>query len=161
MSNLCNEVRSTFLKDKYITSARCAQMKYLNAVIEESLRMYPPLVTELPRVVPKDGGNVDEYSVPANVIVSTHHYSSYHAPTNSFLAEQFILERWPGIDARISNDKRDVLQPFSLEPRGCLGKNKTPISFKKIGSLAYLEIRLILTKLVCNFDMEICKESEN
>jgi cytochrome P450 len=67
MSNLCNEMRSTFSKDKDITSTRCAQMKYLNAVIEESLRMYPPLVTELPRVVPKDGVNVDGYSVPANV----------------------------------------------------------------------------------------------
>jgi len=37
-------------------------------------------------------------------------------------------------------------QPFSLGPRGCLGKN-----------LAYLEARLAVSKLIWNYDIEYAK----
>lgn len=46
------------------------------------------------------------------------------------------------------NDKRDVLQPFSFGPRNCIGKN-----------LAYNEMRLILARILWNFDLELCQES--
>lgn len=67
MMDLCNEVRSAFSEEKDITSTQCIRLKYLNAVIEESLRLYPPLVTNLPRLVRQDGDVVDGYVVPAGV----------------------------------------------------------------------------------------------
>jgi cytochrome P450 len=45
-------------------------------------------------------------------------------------------------------DNRAVLQPFSVGPRNCIGRN-----------LAYNEMRLILARVLWNFDLELCEES--
>ncbi|KAJ5627622.1 sterigmatocystin biosynthesis P450 monooxygenase stcL [Penicillium lividum] len=65
MADLCSELRSLLSAD--ITSAQCAQLNYLNAVIEESFRLYPPVATVLLRVVPEGGDTVDGYMVPEKV----------------------------------------------------------------------------------------------
>lgn len=73
-----SEVRSSFPEkdgEGAITFARTARLPFLNAVIEESLRMYPPLVTSLARVVPTGGKTVDEWPVPEGV--SYFHVLSY------------------------------------------------------------------------------------
>lgn len=56
------------------------------------------------------------------VTVSTHHYASYRDAANFTFPEQFIPERWLGTDNRFDSDRKDVVQPFSLGPRDCLGK---------------------------------------
>ena len=55
-------------------------------------------------------------------IVACHHYASYHSASNFALPDDFIPDRWLDIDSRFASDKRDVLKPFSLGPRNCLGK---------------------------------------
>ncbi|KAK2766542.1 hypothetical protein FQN53_006680, partial [Emmonsiellopsis sp. PD_33] len=56
-------------------------------------------------------------------------------------------ERFLG-DVRFATDKREVLQPFHVGPRNCIGRN-----------LAYAEMRLILARLVFNFDLRLAVES--
>lgn len=55
-------------------------------------------------------------------IVSCHQYASFHSSSNFACPEDFIPERWLGIDPRFDDDKRTALQPFSLGPRNCPGK---------------------------------------
>ncbi|KAJ5291069.1 hypothetical protein N7478_000320 [Penicillium angulare] len=150
MRRLTAEIRSAFANDKDITFRTIASLKYLAAVIEESLRMYPPFVTSLSRIVPKGGSIVDGEVIAEGTAVACHHYASYHSASNFTFPHSFLPERWLGQDPRFVEDKRDVLQPFSLGPRNCLGKN-----------LAYCEIRLILCKLLYNFDVVLCPESSN
>ncbi|KAJ5902905.1 hypothetical protein N7495_003433 [Penicillium taxi] len=150
LRRLYEEINSTCSSNDDITAQKCAHMKYLNAVIEETFRLYPPVASSLPRLVPKGGDLIDDKPVPEDTVVSTHHYASYHADANFALAGEFHPERWLGIDERFSADKRDVLQPFSLGQRGCLGKN-----------VAYVEARIILARLVYNFDIQLCPESSN
>ncbi|KAE8333944.1 cytochrome P450 [Aspergillus sergii] len=150
MDQLNKEIRTTFSEDKAITSPKCFNLSYLNAVLKESLRLYPPVAGSLPRLVPKGGCTIDGHFVPENVTVSTHHYASYYDAANFTFPEQFIPERWLGTDDRFDSDRQDAMQPFSLGPRDCLGKN-----------LAHMEMRLILSKLLFNFDIELTPESEN
>lgn len=141
MRQLIAEIRSTFDKDTDITFRGAASLTYLAAVIEESLRMYPPFVTSLARTVPAGGSTIDGQYIPEGVCfthtkaysfqyksniqkitVACHHYASYHSASNFAFPHDFLPERWLGENARFDQDKRDVLQPFSLGPRNCLGK---------------------------------------
>ncbi|KAJ5974338.1 hypothetical protein N7481_011548 [Penicillium waksmanii] len=147
LTRLVNEIRSSFESETEMTFRTIATLKYLSAVIEEGLRMYPPLVTSLCRIVPKGGALVDGHYVSEGTKVAFHHYASYRSASNFALPDEFIPDRWLGTDARFNGDSKDVLQPFSYGPRGCLGKG-----------LAYAEIRLILCKLLWHFDITLCPE---
>ncbi len=67
MSQLVGEVRSAFRAPEDITFHSSATLPYLAAVIEESLRMYPPFVTSLARVVPTNEAAVDGQFLPEGV----------------------------------------------------------------------------------------------
>ena len=55
--------------------------------------------------------------------VSISHHAAYRYEANFARPEEFIPERWlPNAPAEFNNDRRDVLQPFMVGPRGCIGK---------------------------------------
>lgn len=75
------------------------------------------------------------------------------SPTNFYDPDHFIPERWlpeakNNPSSPFFSDNRDVLQPFSTGPRNCIGKN-----------LAYAEMRVILARVLWNFDLQLCEES--
>ncbi len=61
------EILSAFLAYRDINATTAASLKYLHAVCQEALRMFPPLPLGLPREVPKGGETVDGYFVPEGV----------------------------------------------------------------------------------------------
>lgn len=77
LNRLSQEIRSTFRNDADITSAQCVPLPYLNAVIEETLRIYPPVATHLPRVVPKGGATVAGEFLPEDVRTLTISFNSF------------------------------------------------------------------------------------
>ncbi|GME31785.1 Cytochrome P450 [Neofusicoccum parvum] len=149
-AKLVHEIRSAFNSADEINMNTLAQMEYTNACIEEALRMYPPVPVGMPRVTPSKGAIVGGQPVPAGTVVSISNLTAYHSERNFYLADQFIPERWLG-DPRFASDNKNVLQPFSYGPRNCIGKN-----------LAYHEMRVVLVKVLYNFEFEnLCEESEN
>ncbi len=64
---LVKEIRGAFKKDEEIRYEKLSELPYLNAVIEEGLRIHPPVPTGLLRTVPKDGDTVDGYWIPGGV----------------------------------------------------------------------------------------------
>lgn len=70
MVQLHNEVRSAFTRYEDIDAASTAPLKYLKAVAQEAMRMYPPLPFALPRVVPEGGATVDGHFLPGGVCLS-------------------------------------------------------------------------------------------
>lgn len=67
MSELKQEVREAFDNYESIDAASAGSLKYLKAVAQEAMRMYPPLPFALPRVVPEGGATVDGQFLPAGV----------------------------------------------------------------------------------------------
>jgi cytochrome P450 len=52
-------------------NSKLQQLRHLNAVISESLRLYPPVSTALLRQTPPEGLQIGERSVPGGVTLST------------------------------------------------------------------------------------------
>ncbi|KAK4941899.1 hypothetical protein LTR10_018229 [Elasticomyces elasticus] len=149
MDKLCREIRGTFKSDEEINTVTLSGLKYLQAVMDEALRCYPPVPTGLPRIVPKGGEVLLGRYVPANTIVSVNNWASYQSAKFFKDPERFVPERWMG-DARYADDDRKIFQPFSVGPRVCLGRN-----------LAYMEMRLILAKVLYNFDLHLLPKYNN
>jgi cytochrome P450 len=138
---LCTEIRGAFTSENQITYDSTAHLTYLNACLEEGLRIHPPVPTGLLRTVPKGGDTIDGHWVPEGTSVAVSSWAAAHNPANFANCDSFIPERF--IDPAYSTDIKKGYQPFSLGPRGCIGKN-----------LSYMEMRLILTRLLWNFDIE-------
>ncbi|KAI9754984.1 MAG: hypothetical protein M4579_004458 [Chaenotheca gracillima] len=142
-AKLVNEIRGRFQSEDEMNTAEISKMSYVQASVEEGLRMYPPVPTGLPRVVPKGGDYVSGRWVPGNTSVSVTQLAAYRSELNFRDPYSFVPERWlEKKDPAFELDRRDVLQPFSVGGRNCIGKH-----------LAYAEMRLILVKLLWNFDL--------
>lgn len=124
LESLRDEIRSTFPSIEAINSKGLLGCVYLNAVIEEGLRIYPPAgAAHLSRIVPKGGcvmsgsfipegvcflplllllfvlcsappASVHSLSPPSQTRVSVHPWSILRDPTNFHAPSQFIPERW-------------------------------------------------------------------
>ena len=64
---LCKEIRGAFKEERELRYEKLSELTYLNAVIEEGLRIHPPVPTGLLRTVPKEGDTVDGFWVPGGV----------------------------------------------------------------------------------------------
>jgi cytochrome P450 len=117
---LAEEIRSTFQSEDQIKYEPLLAMPYLNACIEEGLRIHPPVPTGLLRTVPKGGDTIDGYWVPEGTSVAVGGWAASHNPKNFVDPDSFIPERWLGDP--LPGDNRKGMQPFSLGPRGCIGK---------------------------------------
>jgi cytochrome P450 len=137
---LTKEIRSAFDSDAAITFKAVTSLPYLNACIEETLRVHPPVPAGPPRSVPPGGDTVDGYWIPGGATVSVGQWSSCHDPANFKNPDEFLPERW--IEASYSSDNKKALQPFSVGPRNCIGRN-----------LAYMEMRIMIARLFWNFDI--------
>ncbi|KAH7396245.1 cytochrome P450 monooxygenase-like protein [Pyrenochaeta sp. MPI-SDFR-AT-0127] len=143
------ELRSTFKNEAHMSFASLSQLKILNAIIQETFRMYPPVPTSLPRVVPSEGATVCGTYIPSGTQLGIAQYPAYRSSQNFKNAGTFSPERFLG-DEEYANDKRSVIQPFSVGPRNCIGQ-----------SLAWAEIRAILARLIWHFEFELEEESTN
>jgi len=70
LANAVSEVRSAFLREEDITLTGTGHLKYLNAVITEALRMFPPFAGTSPRQVPAGGAVIAGEFIPENVCFS-------------------------------------------------------------------------------------------
>ncbi|KAG8156760.1 hypothetical protein KVR01_013365 [Diaporthe batatas] len=147
LEKLEDEIRSSFSSEEDISMLSVQKLQYTLAVLDESMRMYPAVPTGPPRLIAKGGDTILKQYVPENTVVSVWQWPLYHNPDYFTLPNSFIPERWTG-DERFSRDARSAFMPFSHGPRDCLGRN-----------LAYAEMRLILARLIWNFDVRLAEET--
>ncbi|KAF5492575.1 Cytochrome P450 monooxygenase 1 [Colletotrichum siamense] len=149
MAKLVEEVRTMFASEEEIDLTSVNRLTYMLACLDEALRMYPPVPTGLPREVPKGGATICGQFIPENTIVAIHQWATYHDERNFKNPFKFHPERFLG-DPEYATDKREALQPFHLGPRNCLGRN-----------LAYVEMRIMLARMIWNFDLVLADDSQD
>lgn len=90
---------------------------YVNAVIKETLRLYPTIISTLPRVL-TEPMQVNSYTLPAGTIVGMQNYFHHRNPAVFPNPDLVLPDRWLK-----SNEAMEAsLTPFSIGKRGCIGK---------------------------------------
>lgn len=118
---LREEIVNTFRNETEMTFALLSQLKVLNAVIQETFRMCPPVPTILPRLTSGAGAMVCGKLIPKNTSIGIAQWSAYRFLRNFRDPDLFAPERFLG-DAKYKDDVRSVVQPFSVGPRNCIGQ---------------------------------------
>lgn len=97
---LVAEIRETFQNEEDITVVAVNNLKYLRAVIQEAMRIHPPVPVGLHRVVPNAGSAIDGRWVPGGVGLSIPVHVSCSqclvlgfSSSRSCLSQSIILER--------------------------------------------------------------------
>ncbi|KAK6369429.1 hypothetical protein LTS17_009772 [Exophiala oligosperma] len=132
--------------------AEVKDLPYLNAVIKETMRLYPTIISTLPRVldVPLES---DKIVVPAGTIVGMQNY--VHHRSSSVYAEPntFLPERWIGQPP--SSDLEKAFTPFSLGSRNCIGQNLARAELLLAASLVFRQLDLRLNEAMTESDMDM------
>ncbi|KAF9891541.1 hypothetical protein FE257_004008 [Aspergillus nanangensis] len=148
LEKMHQEVKAIFSNEEDISLLSVQSLDYMMAVLKEVMRLYPAVPSAIPRRAPPQGATIRGEYIPADTVLGIWPWPMFHHPNHFAEPEAFIPERWLG-DPKYENDKRMVLQPFSVGARDCIGKN-----------LAYAEMRLILARMIWNFDLELDPRSE-
>lgn len=152
MEKLKAEVRGRFKTEDEITLTSVNTLSYMLAVLNETLRRYPPVAITAPRRVGPGGSDIAGYHVPENTVVGVWQYATYH-DTNLFTDPYtFDPERFYDRSkmSKYVDDQLEAVKPFITGPRNCIGQN-----------LAIAEMRLILARLIWRFDMVLDVKCED
>ncbi|KAJ1326743.1 aspirochlorine biosynthesis cytochrome P450 monooxygenase [Microdochium nivale] len=147
LQRLVDELCVKFSSESAIDITSTANLEYLMAVIEETMRMYPPAAALTPRQSP--GAEVGGHWLPKGTIIhfnskATHRNPDYFRDPDTFVPERWLSASHPFHVSRYDSDRNDVFKPFSAGARDCIGKN-----------LAYAEMRTILSRLIFRFEFEV------
>lgn len=124
---LADEIRNAgFENETDIKVSSTQSLPYLDAVINEALRMHHPTPGSLPRIAPVDGLVVDGQYVPGGMVVGINLHNIHNRPENFHKPREFHPERFlEKNDVRyhtvFENDRKEAFQPFSMGPRNCIG----------------------------------------
>lgn len=158
---LRKEVDATFARDDGPDFVKQARMPYLNACLNETLRLFPPVLAGLQRRVGRGTGGrmIGTHFIPEDTQVSLVAYTVHRNPDCfSPFPDTFWPDRWltqetytlPTGEVIPSSDvltRRDAFMAFSQGPMACAGKN-----------VALAEMRAAVCAVVQRFDLVLAYE---
>ncbi|TRW92830.1 cytochrome P450 [Candidatus Methylobacter oryzae] len=128
--------------DRMPTSEDLQQLVYTRAVLNESMRLYPPAGI-LMRKIARDT-EIDGYSLKQGRLAIFSIYNLHHHPDFWQQPEQFDPERFLNNDSR-----RFVFMPFGTGERVCIGNH-----------FALLESQVLLGMMLRHFDVQLLSNEE-
>ncbi|KAH7558807.1 hypothetical protein BM1_04944 [Bipolaris maydis] len=149
LTKVVTEIRENFTSEEDINIANVAKLDYLDAVIQEGIRMGPPVAVGLPRITRKEGEIICGQYVPGNTFVSVNQYPTFRSPLNFTEPDQFVPERFLP-SSPYPSDRMDAFVPFLLGRHKCIGQK-----------LAWAIMRLTLAWLFFKFDLEVAGQVDD
>jgi cytochrome P450 len=120
------------------------QLPYLDAVVKEGLRVFPPIPMSFPRYTPDSGTMLDGYFIPGHTIVSCQPFTLHKDPTVFPSPERFDPQRW--LEDKGELERNRMFFAFSQGARGCIGKHLALAEMKILLREVYGEYRTVLGK---------------
>lgn len=114
---------------------------YLTAVINETLRLHPPVPTGGYRQSPPDGITIAGTYIPGGVTIVAPRYSLARLESSYKSADKWVPERWTTSPEMIIDPRG--FAPFSQGRFNCVGK-----------TLAMNEMRFVIALLISKFHVE-------
>ena len=165
---LVEEVTSALTSDDdtredgdFVSKAMIGQMPYLDAVIKESMRLYPvaPFVVRrltsdivVPNETNASKGSAQNpasaartTTIPSSTFACIWIYALHRNPTLWHSPDEFLPERWidPQLRQRdLGQDEPGAYIPFALGPRNCLGR-----------PLAQVILRIMLARILWRYSV--------
>ena len=147
LETLVKEIRNNFSNEGDIDYLSTLGLPYLKAVIEEGLRMCPPVPDIMRRQIAGGDTVVAQHPVPNGTVVGIPMLAAYRSSRNFVFADEFHPERWLSSEKNVNKfqgDDKAAFQPFAVGPAGCIGQN-----------LARMELRIILARFLWRFDISV------
>ncbi|TLD14469.1 hypothetical protein PspLS_11230, partial [Pyricularia sp. CBS 133598] len=148
MSRTVQEITATFSATSEIDLYSVSKLTYLEAVIKESIRLYPPAPNALPRKTPPEGNVICGDFIPGSTILGLWQWTINRSTVNFKFPNEFHPERWLG-SSEFTQDRKAAFQPFSYGNRNCIGQR-----------IAMAELRLIMARMLWSFEIELELESK-
>jgi cytochrome P450 len=147
-NKLVEEIQSSFSSlEEIVHGTKLYSCKYLLACVNESLRMVPPVPSELPRVIQKGGQTIDGNFYPEGTVVGTADWASGHNKDIYGDAGIFRPERWIHSEDNSHEDMlciKRAFYPFSKGPANCAGQN-----------LALLELYMVVARTLWRMEVRL------
>jgi len=124
--------------DRSVTMKDLNEMKYLERVIKESLRLYPS-VPFIGREITQDV-QLDDYTIPAGVTITIPIYRIHKNPDQFPNPENFDPDNF--LPERAAKRHPYAYIPFSAGPRNCIGQKFAMLEMKTVLSYILRHYRL-------------------
>ncbi|PMD29002.1 pisatin demethylase [Hyaloscypha variabilis F] len=144
-NSLLSELSSATISDP-ITDEEARKLPYLQAVIKEGLRLYPPITGLALKLVPAGGDTLKGHYIPGGTKIG---WTPFGMMMNTEVwgadAKLFRPERWfEGSSDEKKRREMDVDMVFGYGKYLCLGRN-----------IALMELNKIFVQLLRNFDFAV------
>ncbi|KAI7769317.1 hypothetical protein LZL87_011847 [Fusarium oxysporum] len=117
---LQEEIDNLFSSSSRPNHSSFSKLTYLQACIDETLRLFPPVPSGLQRMTPPEGLRVGDIFVPGDTIVTVPSYTLYRDERYFTAPDDFVPERWMTKPEMVKADS--VFAPFSVGRYACVGK---------------------------------------
>ncbi|KAM6942043.1 cytochrome P450 3A30-like [Lycodopsis pacificus] len=145
MKRLQEEIDSTFPNKGAVQYEDLMQMEYLDSVVNESLRLYPP-AGRIDRVA-KETVKISGVTIPKDMMVMIPVYALHRDPELWPEPEEFKPDRFSKQNKQSINPYTYL--PFGNGPRNCLGMR-----------FALVMVKLALVEVLQNYSFSVCGETE-
>jgi cytochrome P450 len=125
------------------TMADVGELEYIERVVDEAMRLYPPVYTMFRE--PKEPVELGGYQIPEDAAVMLSQWAMHRSERHWDRPDAFDPDRW----TRKTDRQRFIYFPFGGGPRHCIGKH-----------LAKLEAKLILARTAQQYRLEYLGDGE-
>ncbi|PYH91424.1 cytochrome p450 monooxygenase [Aspergillus ellipticus CBS 707.79] len=138
---LQDEVDQYFETVETLDSISLSKLPYLEAVINETMRLHPAVPSGVQRMTPPEGLLIDKTWIPGDTIVQVPYHTLFRDERLFVRPHDFIPERWTTRQELVKDSSAFV--PFSTGRYSCIGKQ-----------LGLMEVRYVVSQIVRKYDVE-------